>query len=724
MTDPQRTTDSARSILASLQGGTELQSRVSLRDESSGMGPLVTTGDLDRPRGTAGRYRIMGEIARGGVGVILKGRDVLLGRDVAMKILRDEYAQNPGVIQRFIEEAQIGGQLQHPGIVPIYEMGLHPDSRPFFTMKLIKGRTLSSLLGERKEPSEDLRRFLKIYETVCQTLAYAHARRVVHRDLKPSNVMTGTFGEVQVVDWGLGKVLRSEESSAARPAVAAGASVISVRAGPGAAKSMVGSVMGTPNYMPPEQAQGLVDVLDERTDVFALGAILCEILTGSPPYQGTDIEVVLKARKADLAQATARLEACGADRVLVELAKRCMSPSMEARPRHAGIVAKEVLHYLSSVDERERAGRLGAVQAAERAAQERKARRLTVALAAAILVTLAGGAGAYAWFALERTSRADASERAAAAAIEEAALAQGKAVSEGTPERWKEALAASRAAVAASESDEVSPEVRARAAKSLADAESAARTADERAAVEARWSRLVRSLDEIDLAASSADHGPAGPPYASAFADYGIDLDAGSPEEAAEKIRRTTDPLRLAAALDDMASVRKAWGWPDGRLRAIVSALDTDPTRTRIRSPRGPAELRKIAADPAAAEFPLETGLALGKAFLQRDAADDAIDVSGRMQRRFPGEFRVHALHADALRAAGSSTTLRGVRDATTLVALREDSPAAWTRLGVAFTDHGALPEAEAALRRALAIDAKSAAAHVRLADVFVARGD
>jgi serine/threonine-protein kinase len=718
-----RSPDTARSILAALAGDAELTSRVTLKDESSGTGPLVTTGDVDKPRGSVGRYRVMGEIARGGVGVVLKSRDVLLGRDVAMKILRDEYAQNPSVLQRFIEEAQIGGQLQHPGIVPIYEMGLHPDSRPFFTMKLIKGRTLSSLLAERANPADDLRRFLRIFEAVCQTLAYTHARRVIHRDLKPSNVMTGTFGEVQVVDWGLGKVLRAEESSAARPVVAAGASVVSVRAGPGAAKSMVGSVMGTPNYMPPEQAQGLVDVVDERTDVFALGAILCEILTGAPPYQGTDIESVLKARKADLADAKARLDACGADGALVALAIRCLSPSMEARPRNAGVVAKEILHYLSSVDERERGGQLAAAQAAERAAQERKARRLTVALAAAVLVTIVVGAGAYVTLALDRTARADASARAAASALEAAALARGKAVSEATPERWKEAVAAARRAVVSAEPDEVTEDVRSRAAKALSDAEAAARESDERSAQAERSARLIGRLDEIDLAPAAARDGPAAPPYAAAFAEYGADLENGTPEETAERLRRTGAPVRIAAALHDFASERRARGQSDGKLPAIVAALDPDPTRTAIRA-AGPGVLRKIASSEEASKFPVETALELGRSLLRRDAPDDAVDVAVRLQRRFPGDVAVHVLHADALQAAGSSSTLGAVRDATTLVALRDDSAAAWTRLGEAFAAHGAFPRAESALRRAMALDPKSAAARTALADVDAVRGD
>jgi hypothetical protein len=175
------------------------------------------------PSGAIGtRYQLQGEIARGGMGAILRGRDVDLGRELAIKVLLESHQGNSEVVRRFVEEAQIGGQLQHPGVVPVYELGTFPDRRPYFAMKLVKGRTLASLLHERTGPAVDLPRFLAIFEQVCQTVAYAHARRVIHRDLKPSNVMVGSFGEVQVMDWGLAKVLpegghRRRGSGAAAP---------------------------------------------------------------------------------------------------------------------------------------------------------------------------------------------------------------------------------------------------------------------------------------------------------------------------------------------------------------------------------------------------------------------------------------------------------------------------------------------------------------------------
>ena len=197
------------------------------------------------------------------MGAILRGRDVELGRELAIKVLLESHRGNAEVARRFVEEAQIGGQLQHPGIVPVYELGTFPDRRPFFAMKLVKGRTLASLLRERTDPGHDLPRFLSIFEQVCQTMAYAHARGVIHRDLKPSNVMVGSFGEVQVMDWGLAKVLLrggiADEEIAGEPV--AETVITTVRSGSPAgsgSESEAGSVLGTPAYMAPEQARGEV----------------------------------------------------------------------------------------------------------------------------------------------------------------------------------------------------------------------------------------------------------------------------------------------------------------------------------------------------------------------------------------------------------------------------------------------------------------------------------
>ncbi len=223
---PRSAVGSARRALGILgeHGGTTGRSRASgiLTDLDQAIGPvprvLLRDGPVDASRpvrpgseempalaDTPVRYQLFGEIARGGMGVVLMGRDVDLGRDLALKVLREDHLDDPGVVRRFVEEAQIGGQLQHPGIVPVHELGRFPDRRLYIAMKLVRGRTLAALLEARRGPADDRPRFLSIFEQVCQAMGYAHTRGVIHRDLKPANVMVGRFGEVQVMDWGLAK---------------------------------------------------------------------------------------------------------------------------------------------------------------------------------------------------------------------------------------------------------------------------------------------------------------------------------------------------------------------------------------------------------------------------------------------------------------------------------------------------------------------------------------
>src|SRR5262249_13110279 len=183
------------------------QGPVLLKEEGAATPVVTPPSDPMPPPGHVGdRYVLFGETARGGMGCVLRGRDADLGRDLAVKVLLQKHADRPEVVRRFVEEAQLGAQLQHPGVVPVYDAGRFGD-RPFFTMKLVKGHTLAQLLAGRQGPAADLPRLLNVALQVCQAVAYAHAHGVIHRDLKPANVMLGTFGEVQVMDWGLAKVL-------------------------------------------------------------------------------------------------------------------------------------------------------------------------------------------------------------------------------------------------------------------------------------------------------------------------------------------------------------------------------------------------------------------------------------------------------------------------------------------------------------------------------------
>jgi serine/threonine-protein kinase len=272
---------------------------------------------------------------------------------------------------------------------------------------------------------------------------------VVHRDLKPANVMVGAFGEVQVVDWGLAKVLARDDRAREDE-------IATVRSSAPGSHSQTGSVLGTPAYMAPEQARGEVEALDERCDVFALGAILYEILTGRPLYLGTHPEVLRQAAEGRLERALGQLESSGAESELVRIARSCLAIERDDRPRDASIVAREVSTYLASSEERARGAELEAAMARARAASERRARRLTVVVGALVVLGLLLGGGV----ALRAERQRVASERQRVARLQTTLalfatlhgksnwlLSQAAAAPARDAARWAEALGLTRQAV-------------------------------------------------------------------------------------------------------------------------------------------------------------------------------------------------------------------------------------------------------------------------------------
>ncbi len=239
--------------------------------------------------------------AEGGIGQVWLARDVQLNRDVAIKTLREEFQHRQRAMRRFLKEAEITGQLEHPGIVPVYELVANPATgRPFYAMRFVRGRTLAKairsyhdqrLVGETDPLA--LPALLSALVAICNTVAYAHSRGVVHRDLKGDNVLLGDFGEVIVLDWGVAKVLGTSDDESL-------VTVGNIDAGAEIDQTLQGDVVGTPAFMAPEQANGRLELIDARTDIYGLGAILYEILTGQPPFCGANtVEILEKVRRDD-----------------------------------------------------------------------------------------------------------------------------------------------------------------------------------------------------------------------------------------------------------------------------------------------------------------------------------------------------------------------------------------------------------------------------------------
>ncbi len=712
--------------------------RVHLR-ESSDDAPLIrpTSAEGHGRRDLSSRYQLVGELARGGMGAIFQGRDLDLGRDLAVKVMREEHRGQAEMVRRFVEEAQIGGQLQHPGIVPVHELGRLPDGRMFIAMKLVRGRTLAALLAVRRGPEEERTRFLAIFEQVCQTVAYAHSKGVIHRDLKPSNVMVGSFGEVQVMDWGLAKVLDQgglvDDERAASAAEDASA-IRTWRDGSELMESRPGSVLGTPSYMAPEQARGAMDTLDERADVFALGSILCEILTGGPAFVGENAsEVYRLAERAELTDACARLDACGADAELVALARACLAAAPRHRPRDASVVVSGLTAYLRGVEGRLRDAELATARAESRVAGERRRRQLSLALAASVFLTGVIGASGWGWMDRERRRRLGAVEVAVNAALADSGRKRERAIDAGSdPILWVEAIEAARRAETLLASSEASPEEKQRVRRFLDG------LVREREAIEAldKDRRIVERLASVlnDFGVHG-DERKADSDYAAAFRAYGVDVDSLDPSAAGSLMAASPVAPELASALDQWAILRRGRALHDAagadRLVSVARAADPDPWRNRLRDTvgrldGGPARrlemLERLAATADVEHLPVTSVTRLATSLAIFGRRDTAISLLRRAQAWHRDDFWVNADLGRELMA--SNRPEEAVRFYAVAAGVEPQSALALGGLGQAILLSGQPAEAADLFRQCARLRPEDALAHVSLGSALLALGE
>ena len=396
------------------QYGSEVDPQVTLEDEGPSK-PDFSTGVLSRLAGrgpASARYRIKGEVAHGGMGVVLRVWDEDLRRHLAMKLMLgqgvaaaqdDAPRSDSRLLARFLEEAQVTGQLDHPGIVPVHELGLDAEGRVYFTMKLVKGQTLKQVFDalSKGEGGWTQTRVLGLLLKVCEAMSYAHAKGVIHRDLKPANVMVGSYGEVFVMDWGLAKVLGREDEKDIRVRPEPELTTSAVRSDrrdrvdetpDSPLSTMDGDVVGTPAYMPPEQARGDLAAMGPHSDVYAVGAMLYHLLAGHMPYVPPGVkannyavwQLVQRGPPDPLSKRAPQVPV-----ELVAICERAMRPEPHQRYADMSALASDLSAYVE--------GRVVRAYETGAWAEARKWVRRNRPLAAAIAVALVlaiGGLGA------------------------------------------------------------------------------------------------------------------------------------------------------------------------------------------------------------------------------------------------------------------------------------------------------------------------------------------
>ncbi len=594
---------------------------------------------------TSERYELQEEIARGGQGIVFTARDHILHRDVAIKTLREGHSPQSAASKRFLDEARITGQLQHPGIPPIHDLGALPDGRPFLAMKLIRGRTLAEALsttGESLTPTQAI----PIFEQVCHAVAYAHARGVIHRDLKPANVMVGAFGEVHVMDWGLAKVLALRTSTLSTSndseTTAAATEIHSDRED--SSETRAGSILGTPAYMPPEQAIGAIDQLDTRCDVFGLGAILCVILTGKPPYVGADSESTRQlAARAKLDDAFARLDSCGAEAEWLALCKYCLAAEKTDRPADADVVARTVASLRTAASERARLAEIERVrtegelrEAQTKASEAKKRRRTQLAFISCLAFLLASGA-AFAWRLDRQANQRRTVELQRQFEDEQRLHAEGSRNLRNA-EAVQVLLQQCEAALTEENSDKA---ILALDAAEKRTAEGGADKFGERLKRLRRDIALMNELDRIDLLRyviideKLPSQERIAIEWEKAFTSWGLVLGTTSPEEAERLINLSPTRERILTILDEWLFITGG-----NRLLQILVKADPDEFRKAVRtstSKRDWMGVIKLADQPEALDQPPRYAAVLGKVLLLPGERRNQILTIG-IQRR-PSDF-------------------------------------------------------------------------------------
>jgi eukaryotic-like serine/threonine-protein kinase len=673
------------------------------------------------------RYRKVRDHAVGGLGIVYVAHDEELRREVALKEIKPEYADNPASQSRFVLEAEITGGLEHPGIVPVYGLGHHGDGRPFYAMRFIRGDSLKHAIAVfhadgtlKRDPGARglaLQKLLRRFLDVCNAIAYAHSRGVLHRDLKPDNVMVGKYGETLVVDWGLAKAVgRSDkdgygtlpESTLLQPSSS------------GSAETLPGSVIGTPAYMSPEQAAGRLDLLGPASDVYSLGATLYSLLTGRVPFAAKELaDVLRKVERGEFARP--REASPWLDPALEAICLKAMALSPADRYASPKGLADDVERWLA--DEPVTAHREPLVRRARRWARKHRTALATAASAATVAALLLG---VVAGVRIAERRKTDAAALATLGQADDLAI---EARTSGDLARWDKAIAEALRARERLESGGGSPTVRDEVENRLKTIRDEQARRREVLDAEAQDRQVVAELEEARLEAANVKDGrfdnlPKLKAYLAAFRAYGIDVGTLPVEDAATRIRSSKVADVLISALDDWA-LSLVTTVPRERLQALARAAETDPVRTSIRDAIDRRDTAGLRRQIERAEDRKKLGSRLRTVFNALVRLDPAasLPLLETVRGEQPADFWINQALGRAYMEFEPPQAQEAVRCLSVAVALRPNSPGAHINLGAALQAHGKLDLAAESYRKTIEIKPDYAEAHINLGAALQAQG-
>jgi serine/threonine-protein kinase len=630
---------------------------------TEGRGATATANDATQPSAAPrsfGDYEVLEDLARGGMGVVYRARQRCLNRLVALKVIRAGEWASAEEVRRFRNEAETVALLDHPHVVPVYEVG-EQAGHLYFSMKLVEGGSLAQHLDRYRDDPKAAARLLA---TVARAVHHAHQRGVLHRDLKPSNVLLDEQCQPHVTDFGLARRVEADSSL-----------------------TQSGAIVGTPSYLAPEQTTGQKGAMTTATDVYGLGAVLYALLTGRPPFQAENVlETLVQVRERE--PQPPRTANRRVDRDLETICLKCLAKEPQRRYASALALAEDLDRFLAGKPIQARP-----VGPWERGIKWARRRPLAVAVGGLVLaVLLLGGA----ILVREAWQRA-AVERAVETALECADLLREQ-------ERYQEALEILTVAEGQLEGRQLG-------------------ALRERIRLRKRDVDVLMRLEEARLHPSAGskegfDFAGADRVYSEAFTWYGLDVTAQDPEEAARRVRASAVCTRLIAALDNWAFMRDKLREGGGaRLRVVADLADDDSWRRQMRGAAGRrdrAALERLAEEGALRQPPTNLVLLAG-ALRVAKGGESAERLLRRAQAKHPEDFWINFTLAATLAAKARSDPAERARFLQTALALRPHSPAAYINLGNALKDQGKFAEAEAKYRRAIELRPDFAAAYANL---------